>query len=146
MPGKYTVRLTIGEWSASQPLTVVEDPRVLQSGVTELDLREQYEHNLRTRQLVSDVNQTVARLRAAQAAAKDDPNKRDRLSTLAAHLITPSIRYSKPELQTHITYLYGMTNGPDQKIGRDAIDRYQVLRKELDQRIAELNAIVGAEK
>jgi hypothetical protein len=58
-------------------------------------------------------------------------------------LITPSIRYSQPELQTHITYLYGMTNATDQKIGRDAIDRYEVLRKELDQRIAELNKILG---
>jgi hypothetical protein len=57
---------------------------------------------------------------------------------VAAHLITPSIRYSKPELQTHITYLYSLTTATDQRIGRDAIDRYTVLRKELDDAIKAL--------
>ena len=65
------------------------------------------------------------------------------LNELASHLITPSIRYSKPELQTHITYLYSLTNMTDQKIGRDAIERYGVLRKELDEKLAGLNAILG---
>ncbi|MBV9611729.1 MAG: hypothetical protein JO091_04620, partial [Acidobacteriaceae bacterium] len=68
-----------------------------------------------------------------------------KLNDLAAHVITPPIRYSKPELQTHITYLYNMTNLADQKIGRDAIERYNVLRRELDRRIAELNQILGPE-
>lgn len=142
-PGQYSVRLTAGSWTSTHPLTVIEDPRVTASGVEDADLREQYEHNLKVRQLVSDVNQAVAKLRAAQAAAKADPGKLDRLSTLAAKMITPSIRYSKPELQTHIAYLYGLTNGPDQKIGQDAVERLEVLRKELDQRIAELSSILG---
>ena len=61
---------------------------------------------------------------------------------MALHVITPSIRYSKPELQTHITYLYSVTNATDQKIGRDVIERYEVLRKELTQRTAELDALL----
>jgi photosystem II stability/assembly factor-like uncharacterized protein len=142
-PGAYTVRLTAGSWTQTQPLTVIEDPRVTASGVTDADLREQYEHNVKVRQLVSDVNQAVARLRVAMNAAKGDPGKLDKLSTLSAKLITPPIRYSKPELQTHITYLYGLTNGPDQKVGQDAVERLGILRKELDGRIAELNALLG---
>jgi hypothetical protein len=67
------------------------------------------------------------------------------VSELAGHLITPAIRYSQPELQTHVTYLYGMTNNTDQKVGRDAIERYGVLRKELDGRMAELDRILGPE-
>jgi hypothetical protein len=43
---------------------------------------------------------------------------------------------------THITYLYGMTNATDQKVGRDAVERYTYLRKELDRRIAELDSIL----
>ena len=77
--------------------------------------------------MVSDVNKMVAKLRG-----------NPKLADLASHVITPAIRYSKPELQTHITYLYSLTNGTDQKIGRDAIERYEILRKELDARIAEL--------
>jgi photosystem II stability/assembly factor-like uncharacterized protein len=132
VPGKYSVRLTVGSWTATQPLTVIEDPRVTKDGVTTADLLEQFEHNIRVRDLVSDVNRTVARVRAAK------------LTDVAARLITPSIRYSKPELQTHITYLYSLTTATDQKIGRDAMERYQVLRKELDERIAEVNKALGA--
>jgi hypothetical protein len=33
-----------------------------------------------------------------------------------------------------------MTTGVDQKIGRDAIERYGVLRKELDDLVAQANA------
>ena len=69
-----------------------------------------------------------------------------KLNELASYLITPSTRYSKPELQTHITYLYSLTTATDQKIGQDAVDRYTELRKELDRRVAELNGILGPEK
>jgi len=149
VPGKYSVRLTSGSWSATQPLVVTEDPRITQDGVTTADLREQFDHNLRVRDLVSDVNKTVARLRAAQsklsgATGAQADSTLPRLNTLAARLLTPTIRYSKPGLQTHITYLYSMTTATDQKIGRDAIERYTTLRKEMDDCISELNKIVGA--
>jgi photosystem II stability/assembly factor-like uncharacterized protein len=150
VPGKYTLRMTAGSWSATQPLTVVEDPRVSKDNVTMADLREQYAHNMRVRDLVSDANKAVARVRAAQAKLRDSSggagDTLTKLNELASHLITPSIRYSKPELMTHITYLYTLTNSTDQKVGRDAVERYEALRKELDDRIAELNRILGSEK
>jgi photosystem II stability/assembly factor-like uncharacterized protein len=144
VPGKYSVRLSVGASTATQPFTVTEDPRIAADGVTLSDLREQFEHNLRVRDLVSAVNQTVARLRAEQSKASGDAEIR--LKELSTHLITPSIRYSKPELQTQITYLYSVTTATDQKIGRDVIDRYQVLKKELDRRMAELDQILGTKK
>jgi hypothetical protein len=57
--------------------------------------------------------------------------------------VTPPIRYSQPALQAQITYLYGLTTRADQRVGRDAIERYRVLRRELDARVAELNAVIG---
>jgi len=147
VPGKYTLRMTAGSWSATQPLTVIEDPRVSKDGVTIADLREQYAHNMRVRDLVSDANKTVARVRAAQAKLRDSSggagDTLTKLNELASHLMTPPIRYSKPELLTHITYLYTLTNSTDQRVGRDAVERYEALRKELDERIAELNKILG---
>src|SRR5207253_6576449 len=122
---------------------------VTKSGVTTQDLIEQLNHNLRVLALVSDVNRAVGRVRSAQASLRGnaaDAQKLAKLNELASHLITPPIRYSKPELQTHITYLYSMTNVTDQKIGQDAIDRYNELRKELDQRLKELNALLGPEQ
>ena len=45
------------------------------------------------------------------------------INALASKLITPPVRYSKPELLTHITYLYSMTTQADQRVPKDAVDR-----------------------
>jgi hypothetical protein len=144
VPGNYSVRFTAGAYTATQPLRLVEDPRITQDGVTLADLKEQFDHNIAVRNLVSDMNRTLARLRAARTGATGE--KLAALNDLAADLITPAIRYSKPELQTQITYLYTLTNATDQKIGRDAIERYRVLKKALDERIAQLNRILGTDQ
>ncbi len=150
VPGKYSIRLTAGSWTSTESFTIIEDPRVTKSGVTLDDLRGQFDHNMRVRDLVSDTNRTVARVRAAQSslrgASDAGAEKLAKLNDLAARLITPPIRYSKPELQTHVTYLYGMTINTDQKVGQDAAERYAVLRKELDRDVAELNQLLGPEK
>ncbi len=138
VPGKYSVKLTVGSWTATQPFTLIEDPRVTKSGVTTGDLREQFEHNMRVRDLVTDVNKLVARVRAAQRAGNP------KVAELADVLITSPIRYSQPKLQTHITYLYSATTATDQKIGHDAVERYGVLRRQLDDLIKRADAILGA--
>jgi len=142
-PGGFSVRLTVGSVTEKQELKVTEDPRITADGVTAADLREQFEHNMQVRDLVSDVNKTVAKLRAAQIQFKSNDSILPRLNELSSHLVTPAIRYSQPELQTHITYLYSLTNMADQKVGHDAVERLQELRKELDARMAELNKILG---
>jgi photosystem II stability/assembly factor-like uncharacterized protein len=144
VPGKYSVRLTAGSFTSTQPLSFIEDPRITGDGVTTAQLLEQFEHNIRVRDLVSDMSKTLARLRAARANATGE--KLANLNDLAADLITPSIRYSKPALQTQVTYLYTLTNSTDQQIGKDAIERFNVLRKSLDERIAQLNKILAADK
>ncbi|MGH9519895.1 MAG: hypothetical protein ACRD2D_09600, partial [Terriglobales bacterium] len=142
VPGQYQVRLSADGWSETQPLTLIEDPRVTASGVTTTDLLQQFQHNLRARDLVSRVNRLVARLRAAEQdlPAGVDPAG---IKALAAQLITPAIRYSKPELQTNITYLYSMTNNSDQKVGQDAYARYQVLTADLARIENQANALLG---
>ena len=56
-PGKYTVRLVAGSTTVTQPLTVLPDPRDARDGVSVADLRTQFAHNIRVRDLVSDANQ-----------------------------------------------------------------------------------------
>jgi photosystem II stability/assembly factor-like uncharacterized protein len=148
IPGKYSVRLTAGTWTQTQPLSIIEDPRITRSGVTQADLQEQFDHNVKVRDLVSDVNRTVTRVRTSMQSLASSPANAEtlaKLKDLAADLTTPPIRYSKPGLQTHITYLYSLTTATDQKIGRDAIERYNTLKKELDTRIAELTKILSAQ-
>jgi photosystem II stability/assembly factor-like uncharacterized protein len=144
-PGDYTAVLSAGSFTQRQPFHVMEDPRVTASGVADADLQAQLDHNLRVLKLVHDTNFAVARVKAAQKELKDHPDaaREKALQTVADRLITPPIRYSQPALQTHVSYLYSETNSTDQKVGRDAIERYEVLRREVDAVIAELNAVLG---
>jgi hypothetical protein len=135
-PGRYQARVKTGAVSVTEPFNVLIDPRVAADGVTQADLEEQFEHNLRMRELVSSVNQLVTRVREAK-------NKNPALAAIERKLVTEPVRYGKPGLQAHITYLASMTANVDQKIGRDAIERYEVLKKELGTIRAEVDQLLG---
>ena len=95
---------------------------------------------------MSGVNQLVSRVREAQAKLRNGTSGNGnsaRLDAIATKLLTEPVRYGKPGLQAHITYLAGMTANVDQKIGRDAIERYQVLKKEFDEVKAEVDQVLG---
>ena len=146
VPGRYSVRLRVGDSVMTQPLVVREDPRVTRDGVTLAMLREKLAHEIRVRDMVTEVNAAVALLQAQKrrigANATGAPaDTLARLTALERLLVTPSIRYSQPALQSHIQYLYGATTDADQQVGRDAIERYRTLRKELDAALAELQAV-----
>jgi len=149
-PGSYQVRLKTGAVTQTQPLTVLIDPNIAADGVTVADLKEQFEHNLRMRQLVADAGQLATRVRELQTklgggvSNADKGKQAEAIDTIAARLFTEPVRYGKPGLQAHITYLAGMTTGVDQKIGRDAVERYAALRKELDDLRAQLDRIAGS--
>ena len=147
-PGAYQARLKVGATTETQPFTVLIDPNVAADGTTVADLKEQFEHNMRTRELVTGVTQLVARVREAQTRLKGasgaDAAKAKQLDAIAAKLLAEPVRYGKPGLQDHIRYLAGMTARADQKVGRDALERYQVLKKELDAVRLEVDNLLGA--
>ena len=145
-PGEYQVRLKTGAATLTESFVVLIDPRVAEDGVTLADLQEQFEHNMRMRELVSAVNQLVTRVRDAQNRLKgsaSDTEKLKSLNAIANKLLSEPVRYGKPGLQAHITYLAGMTANVDQKIGRDAVERCAVLKKELDDVRFEVDRLLG---
>ena len=146
-PGQYQARLKVDETTLTTSFNVLIDPRVAEDGVTQEDLQEQYEHNLRMRELVNGVNQLVARVRNAQNKLRNssgnEANSLEQLNAIAARLLTEPVRYGKPGLQAHITYLAGMTSNVDQKIGRDAVERYAILKKEYDEIRSEVDRLLG---
>jgi photosystem II stability/assembly factor-like uncharacterized protein len=145
-PGAYQARLTVGSTTLSQPFRVLIDPNVAEDGVTVADLQEQYEHNVRVHELVTGVNQLAARVREAQARPRGATGAAaaEALNAIAARLFTEPVRYGKPGLQAHILYLASMTTTADQKIGRDAVERYGVLKAELDAIRAEVDRLLGS--
>ena len=152
-PGAYQTRLTVpGSPAQTQSFNVLIDPRIAAEGVTAADLQELFDHNLQMRELVSAMTALASRVRDAQTQLKKtagpDASPLTALEVLAAKLFAdpPGVRYAKPGLQEHINYLAGMTRGVDQKVGRDAIERYQVLRKQLDDLRAEADRVLGAIK
>lgn len=147
-PGPYTARLKVGDRTLTISFNVLIDPRVAAEGVTVADLQEQFDHNVRMRAMAEEVNRLVQRVRQAQQrlqnATGPAADTASAVAAVAAKLITEPVRYGKPGIQAHITYLAGMTNGADMKIGRDAIERYAVLRRELDAVSAEVDRVLGA--
>jgi hypothetical protein len=122
-PGAYQARLTVDGQTQTQPFTVLIDPNLAAEGVTNADLQEQFDHNMKMRALTADVAATLARVRAGLASA--DATKKPQIQAIYEKIVdTPEgVRYNKPGLQAHVTYLAGMTSRGDQKVGRDALDR-----------------------
>jgi photosystem II stability/assembly factor-like uncharacterized protein len=145
-PGQYQVRLKVDDVDRVQPINVLIDPRVAADGVTLADLQEQFEHNMHMRELVSGVTQLATRVREAQNKLRESPdaNTLSRLNAIAARLFTEPVRYGKPGLQAHVNYLAGMTANVDQKIGRDAVERYEELKKEFEALRAETDQLIGS--
>jgi photosystem II stability/assembly factor-like uncharacterized protein len=148
-PGSYRVKMSAGSWSDTEPLTLTPDPRLVADHVTTADLREQYEHNVRMREMVAEVGRVANRVRQARTRLRSggSADSLAKVDSLATTLFGPDegVRYGRPGLQTQITYLAGMTARVDQRIGRDAVDRYQVLRKGLDALQAAVLRVLGPE-
>ena len=129
VPGTYTVRLSSGAWSESQPLEVRIDPRAAEDGVTQADLEAQLALNIQIRDLMTRAAMAAARVERALENGDDGAAVRD----LRAELITSREgSYQQPMLLDQISYLYGMTNGADQRPGDQVYRRYEELRRQLD--------------
>jgi hypothetical protein len=145
-PGAYQVRLTVGGAAQTQAFKVLIDPNVAASGVTVADLVEQHQHVLNVRAFTQQVSQLVTRVREARTAALKGPA--DRLAAIDkiySQLVTwpEGVRYSRPGLQAHTSYLAGLGTRTDQKVGRDAFERLAVLKKDYERLKAEADKLLG---
>ena len=102
------------------------------------------------RDMVAEVGRVANRVRQArtrlQSGGSADSLAAVKELAVALFGADEGVRYGRPGLQTQITYLAGMTTRVDQRIGRDAVERYQTLRKELDAVEAKVNKTLGADK
>jgi hypothetical protein len=53
------------------------------------------------------------------------------------------VRYARPGLQAHTSYLAGLGTRTDQKVGRDAFERLAVLQKDYARLKAEADKLLG---
>ncbi len=133
-PGAYQARVTINDQAYTQPFNLLIDPRLAKEGLTAADLQEQFDFNVRMQGMVQSVGELTTEVQRAlqQAQTAGDAAKAAALQAVADKLLDQPVRYGKPGLRTHVNYLSRMVTGVDQKVGRDAFERADVLQKELD--------------
>jgi len=146
-PGVYQVRLTVGDWRATESFELLIDPRVAADGVTRADLVEQAELGLKVRDAITEAREAIRQLTAARQSleGKTDGTSRridERLAEMQQRLVTGPVRYDMPMLADQLQYLSAMINQADQRLGRDAFERYDELRAELDTVNADLETVL----
>jgi len=68
LPGTYTIKLTVGSRSVTQPLEIVMDPRV--KNVSSSDLRQQFELAMQVRDANTELHRAVNEVRELRAQIK----------------------------------------------------------------------------
>ncbi|MEP7339295.1 MAG: hypothetical protein ABI977_16280 [Acidobacteriota bacterium] len=142
VPGKYQLRLAGDGWIQTQALDIALDPRLAGDGVTLADLKEQLDLLLNVRNVTSDARKAVARLDEELRRAGQSDAKASQLRALRAKLVTASGTYPQPMLIDQLGSLSRMAGSADRKVGRSAIEYFDVLKKELASIKADLARLV----
>ena len=154
-PGKYSVRLTAAGQTITRTFQLNSDPRVAADGVTDAAIAEQVKFQLQVRDAISDARRLQQSIEQAMQKAGLKPQlatgqpgespsttKYDHpLQQLYARVIdTPGI-YTQPMLISQLNNIQRMVTQADQRIGRDAHERYADLIKEMQAIEAQLKKL-----
>jgi len=141
-PGRYTLRLAVGERSVEETVELKTDPRVLAAGTTREDIDAQVALLLdivdllgAARRLEHELSKERDELEAAGENGELATEQSARLEVVNAaldELETKEGIYMQPMLTSQVAYLYGMLDDADQAPGEDAIERYRVLRERFE--------------
>jgi photosystem II stability/assembly factor-like uncharacterized protein len=156
-PGKYTAKLTAGGQTISHAFEVKSDPRVAADGVSDGDIAEQVKFQLTVRDAVSEaakLQQSIEQAMDKQGVKRPDaalPGTSPSTTTYAHPLQklwarvanTPGI-YTQPMLINQLNNIQRMIGQADQKIGKDAYDRFDDLLQELGAVQAEFAKVNGS--
>lgn len=132
-PGRYQVTLRAGEWHATQPVDVTIDPRLPADGVTKAHLDEQFRLHMAVLRAMADGRRLVERIAEIRARAKASGAAEvvERANELEAQLVTASGPYPQIMMIDQFGAIARMIGQADQKVGRDAFERYDDLKQDL---------------
>lgn len=158
-PGTFHVRLTAGATTTTKSFVMRIDPRVTADGVTESDLVEQERFLLQLSATIDEARHLQRRLEQGMKSAGvptpgplaagqrtfdpahgfADPRYTNALQVLWARLVSVPEPYPQRMLIDQFQYLQRMLMRADQRVGRDAYQRYDDLKIELDAIRAEVD-------
>lgn len=155
-PGKYSVTLTAGGQSQTRAFALTADPRVLRDGLTNLDLEAALAFQLKVRDGISEARKLADAVTQAMQKANVRPPApapagvrpldlkfEHPLQRVWALLNDMPGAYPQPMLLNQFNNVQRMIGQADQKIGKDAVDRFDDLMKELAAVQAEFKKIGG---
>ena len=143
-PGQYTARLTTGGQTQTRSFELKVDPRVPRDGVTQSDLDEQVAFLVKVRDALSDARRLQQQIEEAMKKAGVSPvppaqpgvgpadvKYAHPLQAVWARLLDHPGIYVQPMLINQLQNVSRMAGQADQKVGKDAFDRFNDLVKEL---------------
>ncbi|MDA1029397.1 MAG: hypothetical protein O3B41_10150 [Bacteroidetes bacterium] len=150
LPGTYTARLSVGDWSAEQTVELNIDPLMAAEGLTFDDLEAQYDFAFELAQLSLDASALAERAKELVKNAPKDAkiveeglkDSRRRMPDVSADPVAElkyvisqletdnSDSYPPPMLLSQLGYLGGMATGSDQRPGNDAFVRLAELKRQ----------------
>ena len=131
VPGQYQVRLSSGTWSETQPLEVRIDPRLPKDNVTQADLEQQYDFNMKLRKTMADARAFTAVVDKALKEAAGE--RKATLEAVRKALVTETgYAYPQPMLNDQFNSVWRVSNAADARVNNEAIRRYEDLVAELE--------------
>jgi photosystem II stability/assembly factor-like uncharacterized protein len=165
-PGKYTLKLTVGGQSYTQPLELVIDPRV--KNVKPEDLQKQFDLAMQVRNANEDLHRAVnqvrtmrAELKAMHARFDDDPKMKSlleqadaldkKMAPVEETLIQVNMKGSEANLafpnmlNEEFDSLSAIVQAGDSAPTRQQYDVFKMLRGQLDQQLTAWKQLVSAD-
>lgn len=127
-PGRYKITLQADGQSVDSFVTLNTDPRVSLTGTSAEDIEQQVKLQLNLVSLLSSARRMEHELQ--EKSKKQELSAREQQQLLS--LETPKGIYMEPGLTSQIRYLYNMISRADQALGKDALDRFDVLQKQFE--------------
>ena len=159
-PGTYTVKVTSGTWSASQPFNLLPDPRLPQATPAQYD--EQFKMTTEIGAITKRLYDELAKIRDAKKQAADQVAKAGATSPVAAAAWTLTEKLVGVEsvltqiqgeggqdslnfpgrLDNQWVVLYGNASGAERWPVKGVIDRYNDLLPETNKLFADITAVL----
>jgi len=162
VPGNYSVRLTVGEWTDTKTFRLLKDPR---NDTTQEELEEQFAFMQEIKAAIDELYETVETIRSvkqqlselgkrAEKAGygkelqEDADALSEKLTAIEEELVQPKNESDQdplnfpPVLDNHFIYVYGYVGGADARPTQGARERFADLKKELESLLGKYDAVI----
>ena len=160
-PGRYQVRLTVGDWSQTRPFELLADPRIT---LTAEEREAQSDLLLRIRDRIQETHDAIRAIRSVREQVKKaaelavEAGYGEGLQAMADSIGTKLTRVEEmlmqtknesrqdplnfpPRLDAQLVYLYGVVGSEDAPPTDGAVERFDDLSRELDAVLAGLRTV-----